>query len=263
MKIFLIFCALFFSSLVFAENISDFQIEGMSVGDSLLNYFNEKEIKKNISGAQYPNKEFILYYFKGLSKFETYEAVTVAVKANDKNYIIYDLGGSIYFKDNFQDCLSMMKKIDSELNQIFTKAQNASGKTFPIEMSISPMQTNDGFIFNAFVHDITDRKMMQTQLSHVQKLESMGELAAGIAHEINNSSSFISGNVQTFSRVWERMLKSIDELLKTQPDTMPDKQLFEFVLDEGILVEYGTHAELLKKKKYYATMVNVQNKNDK
>ena len=36
-----------------------------------------------------------------------------------------------------------------------------------------------------------------------------------------------------------------------------------FVLDDGNLVEFGTHKELLKKKKYYANMVNVQNKSDK
>ena len=36
-----------------------------------------------------------------------------------------------------------------------------------------------------------------------------------------------------------------------------------FVLDKGSLVEFGTHTELLKKKKYYAKMVNVQNKNAK
>ena len=36
-----------------------------------------------------------------------------------------------------------------------------------------------------------------------------------------------------------------------------------FVLDDGSLVEFGTHTELLKKKKYYSTMVNAQNKSDK
>ena len=36
-----------------------------------------------------------------------------------------------------------------------------------------------------------------------------------------------------------------------------------FVLDEGRLVEFGTHTELLKKKKYYANMVNAQNKSDR
>ena len=34
-----------------------------------------------------------------------------------------------------------------------------------------------------------------------------------------------------------------------------------FVLDEGVLVEFGTHSELMKKKKLYSTMVNAQDKN--
>ncbi len=36
-----------------------------------------------------------------------------------------------------------------------------------------------------------------------------------------------------------------------------------FVLDDGSLAEFGSHVELLKKKKYYATMVNAQNRSDK
>ena len=131
MRIFLSVLILIFNfqSWTKADDIRDFEIENMSLGDSLLKYFSKKEIEDNRSGAQYPNKEFILYYFKDLSKFEHYEAVTVAVKANDKDYIIYDLGGSIYYKDNFQDCLLMMRKVDYELNQMFTKARNASGKS--------------------------------------------------------------------------------------------------------------------------------------
>ena len=37
-----------FSAPSFADDIRDFQIEGMSVGDSLLDYFNEEEINNNI-----------------------------------------------------------------------------------------------------------------------------------------------------------------------------------------------------------------------
>ena len=48
-KIFLviIFVLFNFQSLTKADDISDFQIEGMSVGDSLLNFYNEKKIKSN------------------------------------------------------------------------------------------------------------------------------------------------------------------------------------------------------------------------
>ena len=35
-----------------------------------------------------------------------------------------------------------------------------------------------------------------------------------------------------------------------------------FVLDDGNLMEFGTHSDLMKKKKYYAAMVNAQNNNN-
>ena len=43
-----------------ADDIRDFQIEGMSVGDSLLDYFSEEEIN-NFDKVLYPNKKFYLY----------------------------------------------------------------------------------------------------------------------------------------------------------------------------------------------------------
>ena len=124
-----------------ADDIRDFEIEGMSVGDSLLSYFTEKEIKKNISGSQYPNKEFILYYFKNLPSFKTYEAVTVAVKANDRKYKIHDLGGSIYFENNFAECLSMLKEISVEMKKTFSNAITGAGKaSHPMDISGKTIQ---------------------------------------------------------------------------------------------------------------------------
>ena len=143
MRIFLSILILIFSlqSWTKADDIRDFQIEEMSVGDSLLDFFSEEEIKKKISGAQYPNKEFILYYFKNLSSFKTYEAVTVAVKANDKNYIIHDLGGSIYFKNNFDECLSMLKEISVEMKKTFSNARTGAVKAnHPMDKSGKTIQ---------------------------------------------------------------------------------------------------------------------------
>ena len=49
--LFLIFFS--FSALSFADDISDLEIEGISIGDSLLDYFSEKEIKKEIERNKY------------------------------------------------------------------------------------------------------------------------------------------------------------------------------------------------------------------
>ena len=48
MRIFLTLFFLLFSSSMFADDISDFQIEGISIGDSLLKYLDEDHIKEDI-----------------------------------------------------------------------------------------------------------------------------------------------------------------------------------------------------------------------
>ena len=92
MRVFLSILLLIFSFQAFAkaDDIKDFEIENMSLGDSLLKIFYEKEIENNLSVLSIQIKNFLFLY--RFSKFKNYEAVTVAVKANDKNYINYDLG---------------------------------------------------------------------------------------------------------------------------------------------------------------------------
>ena len=53
MKTLLTLFVLLFSTSVFADNISDFEIEGISIGDSLLDYFSEEEIIEQIKETRY------------------------------------------------------------------------------------------------------------------------------------------------------------------------------------------------------------------
>jgi len=50
--------------------------------------------------------------------------------------------------------------------------------------------------YEGMTEDITERKLLQSQLLHTQKLESIGQLAAGIAHEINTPTQYIGDNVR-------------------------------------------------------------------
>lgn len=62
-----------------------------------------------------------------------------------------------------------------------------NGLTFPIEVSFSYEKGNPGKShFMAIVRDITERKIMEKHMLQTEKLKSIGELAAGVAHEINN-----------------------------------------------------------------------------
>ena len=82
------------SPSVFADDISDFQIEGMSIGDSLLDYMTEEEILKEIeitkndyNYLEEPNKYVEVYLFKNLKRYET---VSFFVKNNLADLYIAD-----------------------------------------------------------------------------------------------------------------------------------------------------------------------------
>jgi PAS domain S-box-containing protein len=67
------------------------------------------------------------------------------------------------------------------------------GSEFPVEVSLSYMETEEGVFAIAFVTDITQRKHLEEQLTHAQKMEAVGRLAGGVAHDFNNMLTVISG----------------------------------------------------------------------
>ncbi|MBM4059832.1 MAG: PAS domain S-box protein [Planctomycetes bacterium] len=60
------------------------------------------------------------------------------------------------------------------------------GTTFPIELSVGEGWIGGQRFFTAVIRDVTERKEMQTKLGQAERLAAVGELAAGVAHEINN-----------------------------------------------------------------------------
>ena len=127
MKTLLILFVLFFSSSVLADDISNFEIEGISIGDSLLDYYSEEEIKQTYAGI-YPNKKFFQTDIKDSSKFEIYQSMQFHTKRNDDRYIVHALSGEIIF-DNIDDCLLKKKEIVSLLEDLFKNADlNDFGK---------------------------------------------------------------------------------------------------------------------------------------
>ena len=103
---------LFLQSNVKANDISEYQIEGISVGESLLNFMTEEEII-NKRKSYYKDK-FVAILVRR-NDLENYEYLQFVFKPNDKKYIIHSVEGHIDYPDNFQNCLKQRKIIDKEL----------------------------------------------------------------------------------------------------------------------------------------------------
>ncbi len=89
-----------------------------------------------------------------------------------------------------------------------------NGKTGFLNLSFSPYPIDNteypGFIILG--QDITDQKVMESQLMQSQKLESIGQLAAGIAHEINSPTQFVADNIYFLNETF-RDMKPVFDLL--------------------------------------------------
>ena len=106
----IIVLSLCFTVLSQADDIKDFQIEGISIGDSLLNYYDKKEFK-NAKKTYYPksDKYYLLDGIK-IKNQKEYEVLSFHLKKNDNQYIIHSLSGGIFYKKNFNDCLLKKKE---------------------------------------------------------------------------------------------------------------------------------------------------------
>ena len=137
-KLLVILFSLFFLSTtsVFAEDISDFEIEGISLGDSLLDYMTEEEIleeielnKDNYGWLNEPNKYAEVYIWKD---FPTYNWVSVFIKNNSTNQYVTNINekftilfirGMIDYIEDFDSCIQKRDEIVEILSGVFPNAQ--------------------------------------------------------------------------------------------------------------------------------------------
>ena len=112
-----------------ADDIRDFQIEGISIGDSALDFFSEDQIQNN-SKNYYTNNKFIPVQNDNMPFFETYDAVDFAYKNNDNNYTIVSLVGILFYDDNVKDCYKKMDEITESLDEIFVNQKKLPKITY-------------------------------------------------------------------------------------------------------------------------------------
>ena len=112
-----------------ADDIKNFKIEGMGIGDSALDYFSEDQIK-NSKRKYYENDEFFPSELAYLPSFKIYDAIQITYRSEDKQYKLHGIAGFIDFPKNIKNCNKKMKKIIKDISELFpdTKKEKYKGK---------------------------------------------------------------------------------------------------------------------------------------
>ena len=112
-----------------AEDISEFEIEGMSVGDSLLDYFSEKKINNFFNYDNLPSDmkfRIAEFYSKEDMEMYRYDGMQIYYKPEDKKFIIHGVAGHILCSNkNKTECNKVYENI---VNSISSNFQNLKGK---------------------------------------------------------------------------------------------------------------------------------------
>ena len=156
MRIFLLILILIFNlqSSTKADDVSDFEIEGISIGDTLLKKFSRDEIESFYKALYYKDDLYTTIESLEISSNNKYDYISYSYKTNDKDYILVGLVADVdsikSFNNNIENCYPLMDEIVNELKTVFINSKQKDNGVFPhpIDKSGKSIITNYSFYPN-------------------------------------------------------------------------------------------------------------------
>jgi PAS domain S-box-containing protein len=130
----------------------------------------------------------------------------------------------------FQECQTRLSG-EKHPDALSFRIINKTGKEVWTQLNITPIVWSGLPATLNFLRDISqlkqaeeEKKRIEAQLLHSEKMASIGQLAAGVAHEINNPTGFVSSNLKTLAEYIQDLsnltkeYRKLVEKLKQNPD---------------------------------------------
>ena len=89
---------------------------------------------------------------------------------------------------------NMRKAGDTPKSDFLFFAQDKEGREIEVEASIIQFPYGEGIAVQGIIRDITDKRQLESQFRQAQKMEAVGRLAGGVAHDFNNMLTAIFGH---------------------------------------------------------------------
>ena len=163
------------------------------------------------------------------------------------------------------------------------QARRANGELFPVSLSVGEARDGNGRRFVGIIRDLSEKwaaeqrtRSLETRLAHVGRFNLMGEMAAGIAHEINQPLSAIATYAQAAKRIMQReqpdlkllteicakvdeqalragqVVENIRKFIRKQDAKVAVLDVNAVIADALNLVEADAHAEGIRVATHYA-----------
>jgi len=150
-----------FHTLIKADDITDFEIEGISIGDSLLDIATVNQINNAKSKKQLKNSNFYRFDLESLKDLEIYDWARITTKKDDSNYTVINIGAAIDYTE-LDECKKIKNDVQNGVEQIFTavdkeettfaSAQDKTGKSiiYGVQYYTKPFPFNEAIVVNCY-----------------------------------------------------------------------------------------------------------------
>ena len=107
-----------------------------------------------------------------------------------------------------------------------SRRSGATARRFKVELSVTELKRRNGFVFNGFMRDLTDRIAAEDRIRQAEKMEAVGQLTGGIAHDFNNILTVITGTIEILA-----------DAVKDEPQLAAITRM----IDEAAIARRGSH----------------------